>query len=246
MGRRSGWAAAAAAAVATVVGGVVAFQALLSGPRTDDHPPSSQPAAVVGLEGGDVDLDLGPLDATDALATCATPGFVAGDPDGVAVLYGQRQVTATDPTGSFVLRNRAGKLMFCDMFGDDRPAVLPVPVPTASNPAVLLTSSRRDWSCAGPQGDQVARVRTNLWLAVTDAVASARSRFVVDGVPGPWFGSDRHGGYLHLQSWLASVPVDTPLQLETEVLDSAGAPLALRDVRRGPQPLLVACGAEIG
>ncbi len=245
MPKRAGWLVASTATLATLVGGVVAVSALTADPDADQQlgPASS---GVLGLDLDDITLDLGALDKTAALASCATTGFIGGDPAGVEVLYGQRQLTATDPTGSFVLRNAEGKLMLCDMFGEERPAVLPLPSPTDAQPAVTLTNSRRDWSCVGPDGAQSVRVRTNHWLAATDEVESARTRFWVDGVAGPWFGAARQGGFVHLQSWLASVPATSALKLETQVLDGAGEQVAVPGVPQGPRPVLVSCGVEIG
>ena len=243
MRKRGGWVATAAVTALTMMGGVFVVRALLADPDESDR---SETAAVVGLDIGDITLDLGALDRAAALTSCATPGFVAGDPGGVQVLYGEQQRSATDPTGSFILRNSAGTVMFCDMFGEDRPAVLPLPTSSATQPAVRLTNSRRDWSCAGPDGAQVARVRTNHWLVVQDAVRSARTRFWVGGVPGPWFGAARQGDYIHLQSWLASAPATGSLKLETQVLDSSGEAVEVAGVPSGPRNLLVSCGVEIG
>lgn len=243
MRKSLGWLATSVVTALTLVGGVILVQSLGSDP---DRAQRSEAAAVVGLDLDDITLDLGALDKTAALASCATTAFIAGNPGAVEVLYGQRQVTATDPTGSFVLRNAAGKVMFCDMFGEERPAVLPLPTASASAPAVTLTNSRRDWSCAGPDGAQVARVRTNLWLAVHDGVQSARTRFWVQGVPGPWYGSARQGDYIHLQSWLSSVPATGALKLETEVLDGSGEAIDVAGIPSGPRSLMVSCGVEIG
>ena len=242
MRKRAGWLATAAATAVTLVGGVVLAQAAMA----PDEPDVAEPAAVVGLDLDDVALDLGALGLEEALASCATSEFIGGDPGSVELLYGQQQLTPTTPTGSFVLRNGDGKVMFCDMFEDDYPAVLPLPTTSATRPAVMLTNTRRDVSCAETAGVELARVRTNLWLAVTDQVESARTRFWVDGMPGPWFGAARQGGYLHLQSWLLETPATGTLELETEVLDGSGDPVAVPGMPSGPRSLLVSCGVELG
>lgn len=243
MRKRAGWLATAAATAGILVGGVVLAQAAMS---PEEEPASPEPAAVMGLDLGDITLDLGALDLEDALASCATDAFVGGDPGSLELLYGERQLTATDPTGTFILRNGAGKVMFCDMFGQERPAVLPLPTTSDTQPAQMLTSSRRDVSCARAAGVELARIRTNLWLTVTDQVESARTRFWVDGVPGPWHGSARQGGYLHLQSWVLDAPANGTLKLETQVLDGSGDPVAVPGMPSGPRSLLVSCGVELG
>ena len=174
MRKRAGWLATAAATAVILVGGVVLAQAAMA----PDEPDAAAPAAVVGLDLDDVTLDLGALNLEEALASCATTAFVDGDPGSVELLYGQQQLTPTTPTGSFVLRNGDGKVMFCDMFGEDCPAVLPLPTTSATRPAVMLTNNRRHVTCAKAAGVELAQVRTNLWLAVTDQVESARTRFL--------------------------------------------------------------------
>ena len=242
MRKRAGWLATAAATAVTLIGGVVLAQAAMA----PDEPDAAAPAAVVGLDLDDIALDLGALDLEEALASCATTDFVDGDPGSVELLYGQQQLTPTTPTGSFVLRNGDGKVMFCDMFGDDYPAVLPLPTTGATRPAVMLTNNRRQITCAKAAGVEIAQIRTNLWLAVTDQVESARTRFWVDGVPGPWFGAARQGDYVHLQSWLLETPASSALKLETQVLDGSGGAVAVPGMPSGPRSLLVTCGVELG
>ena len=243
MRKRAGWLATAAATAGILVGGVVLAQAAIS---PEEEPFSGDEAAVMGLDLGDITLDLGALDLEDALASCATTAFVGGDPGSVELLYGEQQATPTDPTGTFILRNGDGKVMFCDMFGQERPAVLPLPTTSEAEPAVMLTSSRRDVTCLKAAGVDLARVRTNLWLSLTDQVESARTRFWVDGVPGPWHGSARQGDHLHLQSWLLQAPATGTLKLETEVLDGSGEPVPVPGMPAGPRSLLVSCGVELG
>ena len=240
MRKRAGWLATAAATAVTLIGGVVLAQAATA----PDEPDAAEPAAVVGLDLDDIALDLGALGLEEALTSCATTDFVDDDPGSVELLYGQQQLTPTSPAGSFVLRNGAGKVMFCDMFGDDYPAVLPLPTTSATRPAVMLTNNRRQITCS--KAAEIAQIRTNLWLAVTDQVESARTRFWVDGVAGPWFGAAQQGGYLHLQSWLLEAPASSALELETQVLDGSGDPVAVPGMPSGPRSLLVSCGVELG
>jgi hypothetical protein len=229
------WAAAGVTALA-LVAGVLAGVAL------------TEPAGSAGDRSGraqptDVVLDLGALGKPAALRTCATRSFVAGKPGSLRVRYGMKQRTPQSAKGSFVLRNHAGQFMFCDMFGRDYPAVLPMPGTNPRRPAVYVTNSRRDWRCSA---DSLTRFRTNAWFKVQDPVRSARMRYWVDGVAGPWFVSQRQGRYLHRQSWLFTPPEGAGLQIQTQVRNEAGQVMQVRGIPSGPRRLLVTCGAEIG
>ncbi len=189
----------------------------------------------------DVALDVAPLGRLAALRTCATSTFAA-DPDSVRVLYGQRQLRGADATSPvFVLRNGDGQVLLCDMFGRDRPATLPLPTTTAERPAVFLTAGQRRWSC---DGTTLRSFRMTTWLKVQDPVRTARVRYTVDGVPGPWFTAARQGRFVHLQSRLGgALPTDV-LTAELQLLDVAGDPVPVRGIPSGARPL-EGCGTSV-
>lgn len=218
---------------AGAVGGVLAVAALagvtLTGATAAAATTSPVAAPVV-----DVALDQGDLGKFLALRHCATSAFAA-DPDAVRVLYGRRQLQSpTAASRVFVLRNGDGKVLLCDMFGRDRPAILPLPTTSAERPAVFFTNGQRRWSC---DGATLRSFRMTTWLKVERPVASARVRYVRDGVAGPWFTSARQSRFVHLQSWLRDAAATEQLQVELQVLDGAGDPIAVRGLPRGPRPL---------
>jgi hypothetical protein len=181
----------------------------------------------------DIALDVADLGKVVALKYCATKTFAA-NPDSVRVLYGVRQLTPTSASRTFVLRNGAGKVMMCDLFGRDRPAVLPLPSTTASRPAVFFTNGQRRWSC---DGTVMKSFRMTNWLKVQDPVKSARVRYSVGAVEGPWFTAARQGRFIHLQSWLFNtLPTDT-LKVELQLLDRAGNPVTVPGMPTGKKPL---------
>ena len=182
----------------------------------------------------DVELDLGALGKYAALKHCATRTF-ASDPDSVKVLYGMRQVSGTGTSSRvFVLRNGAGKVLLCDMFGRDRPAVLPLPSTSTSRPAVFFTPGQRRWSC---DGTALRSFRMTSWLKVQDPVRSARVRYSVNGVPGPWFSAARQGRFIHLQSWLGPALSTDVLKVELQLLDRTGAPVTVAGIPSGARRL---------
>ena len=212
------------AVVATVVG--ASLTAVVSAPA---------PAATLSRRMvSDVDLDLGAIGRPAALKYCATKAFAA-DPDSVRVLYGQRQLRGLDAASRvYVLRNGEGKVLLCDMFGRDRPSTLPLPTTSTERPAVFLTAGQRRWSC---DGDVLRSFRMTSWLKVQDPVRTARVRYTVDGVPGPWFTSARQGRFLHLQSRLGGpLPTDA-LEAELQLLDAAGDPVSVPGIPSGARKL---------
>jgi hypothetical protein len=237
MGRSSirWWSAAGVTALALVAG--------VLGGAAMTEPVSSPGERSARTETTDVMLDRGALGKPAALRTCATRSFVAGKPGALRVRYGMKQRTPKSTRGSFVLRNHAGQFMFCDMFGRDYPAVLPMPDSSRKRPAVHVTNSRRDWRCSA---ESLTRFRTNAWFKVQDPVRSARMRYWVDGVAGPWYVSQRQGRFLHLQSWLLDPPEGAALKIQTQVRNGAGQVVQVRGIPSGPRPLLVTCGAVIG
>lgn len=182
----------------------------------------------------DIDLDLGAIGKFVALKYCATKAFAA-DPDSVRVLYGQRQLRGLDASSRvFVLRNGDGKVLLCDMFGRDRPSTLPLPTTSADRPAVFFTAGQRRWTC---DGDVLRSFRMTSWLKVQDPIRSARVRYTVNGVPGPWFTSARQGRFIHLQSWLgAALPTDV-LKAELQLLDAAGDPVSVPGIPSGARKI---------
>ncbi len=222
------WLAATASALA-VAGG------LLAGPAAQAAPGASARPA-------DVQLDLGALGRKAALRSCATKRFVDGRPRQVQVRYGVRQLTSTVPGSSFWLRNHEGRLLFCDMFGRDRPAVLPLPRPRPGRAAVHLTNPRQAWSSCDRTD---LGVRSSTWLRVRKPVASARMRFWADGVPGPWFAAQRQGQVIHLQAWVSDLAKTAELKLQTHVLETDGRVMGIRGLPRRPQAVSTSCGLVI-
>lgn len=225
--------------VLAVAAGLAAVSAAVSGPGE----PLSATTTSAGASGpAPVRLDLGPLGKAAALDRCATTAFVAGRPGRLRVRYGMLQRTPTDPAGSFVLRNHTGEHLFCDMFGRQRPSVRPMPTTSLPRPAVHVTNSVHEWTC------QEVLFRANAWLRVQDPVRSARIRYWVDGVAGPWFVSRRQGRFVHLQSWLAGAGVaeGAAIAMQTQVLDGARRVLAVPGLPSGPRRLSRSCGVVIG
>jgi hypothetical protein len=189
-----------------------------------------------------VQLDLGSLGKAAALNQCATKRFVDGKPRKLRVLYGMKQRTPSGSRGSFVLRNHAGKVMFCDMFGRDRPSRLPLPRPTAQRVAVHATNPDQRAIC------DEAGVRTGMryaeFLRVKDPVRSARTRFWVDGVAQPWFTSKRQRGFVHLQSWQRGLD-GAKVQVQTQLRNRAGTVLSVPGMSSKPRTIPQGC-VQIG
>jgi hypothetical protein len=187
----------------------------------------------------DLDLDLAVIGKVAALKYCATSAF-ARNPDGVKVLYGVRQLSSLSSSSSrvFVLRNGQGKILLCDMFGRDRPSVLPLPSPTTSHPAVAFSPGQRRWSC---DGTTLRSFKMTNWLKVKDPITSARVRYSVNNVPGPWFTAARHGSFIHLQSWMGPALDTDNLKVELQLLDKAGSPVNVQGFPSGARKL-AGCG----
>ena len=191
-------------------------------------------ALAVPATAAPVSLDLGALGKAVALTTCATDAFVDGRPGAVRVSYGMNQVTPSVPVGSFILRNHKGGTLFCDMLGRDRPSQRPFPTTSAIRPAVHYTNPVQNWNWKPG-----ILVGTSSWLRVQDPVQSARTRFFVDGVAGPWFVSQRQGRFIHLQSWLLTteVPDSVPLKIQTQVRNGAGQVMTVPGLSNQPRTL---------
>lgn len=229
---------AAALTAAVAVGVIVVGGAAMTGTGTVDR------GTLTGTTGSDVAptgtpdemLDVRPLTAedTDEIAGCLTSDF-ASSPAEVTVRYGVEQTTATGSIPVLVLENADGDLLLCDAEGTDRPAVAPVPRPSADAPVVFLSNGRTAWDCDGATLEQL---RTTTWLAVSDDVATVRQRTWVDSEAGPWFTTAARDGISHLQTWLVGpLPADVTLRTETQVLDAGGAPVDQDAVPTGPQDL---------
>ncbi len=145
-----------------------------------------------------------------------------------------------------MLRNHAGRTLFCDMLGRQHPSVRPFPTTSASRPAVHYTNSVEEWCLVAQGCISTVLFRTNAWLKVQDPVRSARMRYFVDGVAGPWFVSQRQGRFVHLQSWLldTAVPAGVPLKIQTQVLNGSGAVLDVAGMTSHPRRLVP--GIDIG
>jgi hypothetical protein len=227
----------ARSAARRVVVGVVVGAGLASGATVT----VASAAPVQERAVADVALDVADLGKFAALKYCATKSFAA-DPDSVRVLYGVRQLTGlTTSSRTFVLRNGAGKVLLCDLFGRDRPSILPLPTTSAERPAVHFSNGQRRWSC---DGTTLRSFRMTSWLKVQDPVRSARIRYTTNGVPGPWFTAARQGRFIHLQSWLGSALATDVLKVELQLLDRFGAPVTVQGIPSGPRKL-EGCGTNV-
>ena len=225
-----------------VIGGMLAVAAILlgftqmsmlgptpTGARLSATSPSPSPSPTRSANPPTLVLDLGETVGTKAVRSCLSPGF-AKDPAAVRVLYGVRQRTAGGSSPVMVLRNRRGDVRLCDQFGGDYSSQAPLPAASPRYPVVPLSTGRTQWDCSD---DLTLRglVQTT-WLSVTPAVEEVRSRYVVDGVAGPWFSAEPHGGFVHIQAWLHGPVADgVRLGVERQVLDGSG-----RSVRQTALP----------
>lgn len=218
-------------AVATAVALVTGLAALPGAAATGAHAARA-----------DVDLDIRPLGKATATRQCATKRFVDGKPRRLRVRYGMEQRRPSGSGGSFVLRNHAGRFLFCDMFGRDRPSTLPMPRPSRRRVAVHATNPDRRPICTDgvPTG-----MRYGVFFRVLDPVRSARTRFWVDDVAQPWFTSRRQGGFVHLQSWQRAIPDGASLRIQTQLRSRSGKVLAVKGIPGRPQPLPRSC-VQIG
>ena len=235
--------AALAVGAIVVAGSAVGFA--LTGPDTvtdenDDASSSTQDAVAAAVP--DLDLDLGPVaDPMAAAAKC-----LGEDSSSAQAFYAVEQRTESGAVPVLVLDRGDGDLFFCDMDGMDRPAVMPVPTATDSDPVAFLTNGRLSWDC---DGMTLKRHTSTTWLSVADEVAEVQQRFWVDGEAGPWFTTTAQDGYAHLQTWLTGpLPEKSDLQMEQRVLDSAGDPVSQSAIPTAKQPLAGCSGgdAQIG
>ncbi len=235
---------AALAVGAIVVAGSAAGFALAgpdTGPDTDDDDASSSTQDAVAAAVPDLDLDLGPVaDPMAAAAKC-----LGEDSSSAQALYAVEQRTESGAVPVLVLDRGDGDLLFCDMDGMDRPAVMPVPTATDSDPVAFLTNGRLSWDC---DCMILKRHTSTTWLSVADEVAEVQQRYWVDGEAGPWFTTAAQDGYAHLQAWLTGPPEKADLQMEQRVLDSAGEPVSQSTIPTAKQPLAGCSGgdAQIG
>lgn len=206
--------------VAALVGALVlGVGSLRDRTGADEHPsaPAARPAADVSV----TDLDL-QATTEDDVAACISPGF-ATDAAEVDVLYGVRQSRLGGSSSAvLVLRNSAGDLRLCDRFGADGPSQAPLPTASASRPVAFLSTGQAAWTCVG--GSRVLdRFERSTWLVVSPDVATVEQRYIVGGVPGPWFRTQAHGGYAHLQTWLEGPePAGTSYAEQYRVQDADG------------------------
>ena len=202
--------------VVALIVGAASLKSLSGARDARDQAASTASASTVPLV---TELDLGATTDED-VASCLTPDFES-NPDRVEVLYGvqQRQLGGRSP--ALVLRNADGDLRLCDHFGADGPSQAPVPTASAADPVDFLSNGRSAWTCAKTT-NVLDRFERTLWLVVAPDVTSVRQRYVVDGVPGPWFESQAQNGYVHLQSWIdGPEPATTTYAEQFQVLDSS-------------------------
>ncbi|MET1058497.1 MAG: hypothetical protein ABWX84_02805 [Nocardioides sp.] len=203
--------------VVALIVGAASLKALSGAKDARDQAASTASSSTVPLVNK---LDLGATTDED-VASCLTPDFES-NPDKVEVLYGvqQRQLGGRSP--SLILRNTEGELRLCDHFGADGPSQSPVPTASDVDPVEFLSNGRSAWTCAKTT-NVLDRFERTLWLVVAPDVDTVRQRYVVDGVPGPWFESQAQNGYVHLQSWLdGPQPATTKYAEQFQVLDSSG------------------------
>jgi hypothetical protein len=222
-----GWGAAAVTTVALVLG----LAAL----------PGAAATSALGARAG-VDLDIRPLGKAAAIEQCATKRFVDDRRRLLRVRYGMKQRTPSGSRGSFVLRNHAGRFMFCDMFGRDRPSTLPMPRPNKRRVAVHATNPDRRPICT--DGVRTG-MRYGVFFRVRDPVRSARTRYWVDGVAQPWFTSKRQGRFVHLQSWQSGLAGDAGLSIQTQLRNRDGKVLSVKGIPSKPQRVPRSC-VQIG
>lgn len=236
---RLGAVAASALAVVAIMAG--AFAVRLAAPDPDAAPPD--PAQLSSVDEGTVlDLDLGPATDPEGYAACIAGGF-APDMSSIDVLYTVLQRSADGSSPVLLLRNAAGSLRLCDAAGPDSPARLPLPVATADDPVAFLSNGRMSWDCSGTTVDGFT---STTWLAVASVVDLVQQRFWVDGVPGPWFSSQAHDGYAHVQAWLEGpLPAETQLAVQHRVLDADGYPISQNALPSQRQPLLGCTGDDV-
>jgi hypothetical protein len=221
-GRAALVAAAVAAAVLLTVGVTASLGHRSGGPDTATQASAGTTGTAPPVRSV-VDLDQGPVTDPADVAACLAPDF-ATDPAEVAVVYSQRQLAPAGTTPVLVLRNRAGELRLCDVFGGDHPASAPPGRATAKHLVAFFSNGRRDWHCAG---HTLQRFVLSEWLSVGDPVHTVRLRFVVDGKPGPWFRTAAHGGLVHVQAWLdGPVHPGGTVRLQHRVLAADGTPVA--------------------
>ena len=222
--------AAVVALVAVVMVGGLAVSSLRG--RQDPGGPAAGPAAGPSSASpssarryGGPTIDMGPVTDPGDVSGCLAEDF-ATDPAQVTVVYGERQRTRTGSSPVLVLRNEAGAIRLCDMFGGDYPAQLPLPHASATTPVAYFSTGRREWSCA-ESTHRLQLFQVSAWLSVNDTVDAVRLRFVVDGTPGPWFATSAANGLAHLQAWLADPqPPSARIVLQQQALDADGATIA--------------------
>lgn len=204
--------AALAAVLAMLIVAVSVFAA--TRPTAGRRPPEGELHLTAG--GPMVHLDRGHVGRAAVRACFGTPA------SRLTPLYAVRQLTNTGTSPALVVHNRAGHLLLCDEFGRDHPSVVPIPHATQRRPVAYLSSGRKSWSCQGQSG-LVRKLRMTEWLSVTPRVQAARLRFVVDGTPGHWFQTSRHGGVVHIQAWLTGrYPHNTRYAVQQRFLDGHG------------------------
>jgi hypothetical protein len=221
--------------ITSMVAALVVGAAFLRAVYDDAGPADPPGAATLSAAGDVVNLDLAAT-SSRGVAACLTRGF-ATDPADVEVLYGvlQRRLGGSNPV--LVLRNTAGDIRLCDRFGGDSPSEAPLPQATAEQPVVFLAAGRSAWTCAG-RTRVLDRFEQSTWLAVAADVTTVRQRFLVNGVPGPWFESRTHNGLVHLQSWLKGPqPASATYAEQFRVLDGSGIDVRQDALPTGQSPL---------
>jgi hypothetical protein len=163
----------------------------------------------------EIHLDVEPLQHDTAATLCGPDGF--GD---AQVLFAQRQVSPIGPAPAILVENDRGDWWACDRYGGSAPATLPVPLATSNDAAVPFTTGWRSWDC---EGTVLHRLQIGEWFSTAPEVATLRTRFVVDGAPGPWFSTSAYDGFAHLQAWLeGDLPAGTRIVLEHGFSDADG------------------------
>ena len=142
---------------------------------------------------------------------------------GPEVLYGVRQHRLGGSSAVLVLRNAAGDVRLCDQFGADAPSQAPLPTPRPQRAGrVPLHRPRPPGPATAPPGPRPLRA-VHLAGGLPRRRDGPSSGSGSTASPGPWFETRAHGGYAHLQTWLAGPRArGTTYAEQFRVLDADG------------------------
>lgn len=246
--RRRGWLVpvSAAASIAVIAGGVLVVAtghdksqpapATRQTPATQQTPSTTPAKPKVSIQlHPDINIDLGPLTAaekTKAAQACLGPMGGPNRPTAVGhgikvKTWGQKgsetTIAFTSPENLRYGCSGDAKTMTAAPVGGD-PAVAAkykslIPRPDATHPAAPTEGSSALGFIEFDQKPDLL-IREG-WYAVDERVASMRQRWVVRGMPGPWYVANAADGLVFLRSWDEStaLKLGEEVKLETQVLD---------------------------